>query len=347
MKITSKIIVASMVIAVLISLSAILVPLPSTSALTQPSSFAMSNFTPSSNPAPNIGSYTCSKTNSCPMGIADYGVNHKTDYTYYASVFESWANFTKLSIASPSAISIQQNLVSFNTTSGKTVGEYWPQNVPFVTQDGSTYTINEVDNIWNFSYSSICENYPTNNDGCMVNMAGNLLGQCSSFGGAPEYYYCESSQQFSTTLPFEIFMNTTIFVMPSGSYAGHAAVEFGIWVYHKGKLVNGEWYDLVAWSGKTSLTPVIKVGGMNPLGLYNDAETVLCGPGGGSRATITAIKATLSEAYMAPGSSTLITIPHAWSAGTDTAETVLGVHMTASSETGIASSGADNNKQLW
>ncbi len=181
----------------------------------------------------------------------------------------------------------------------------------------------------------------------MVNMAGNLLGRCSSFGGSPDYYYCQSSQQFTTTLPFEVFMNTTIFVLSSGTYKGHTAVEFGIWVYHAGKLVKGEWYDLVAFSGKARTTPVIKVGGRNPLGLFNDAETVLCGPGGGSSATITKINATLSEAYFAPHSSTLVPIPHAWSAGTDTAETVLGVHMTSSNEIGIASHGADNNNQLW
>jgi hypothetical protein len=299
-------------------------------------------------PAPNIGLYHCSKTSSCPMGISDYGVNGLKKYNYYATVFESWANFTKLSIASPGSISIQQNIVSANTTSGKTVGEYWPQNVPFVTQSGTKYIINEIDNIWNFSYSNICPNYPSNNDGCMVNIAGNLLGKCSSFGGAPTFYYCQSAQQITTTLPFEIRMNTTIFVLNSGAYKGHTAVEFGIWVYHSGKLLKGEWYDLVAFSGKARTEPVIRVGGMNPLGLYNDAETVLCGPGGGSSATITDISAKLWEGYIAPHSTHLKQIPHAWSAGTDTAETVYGVHMTAPTKgIGTAAHGADNNQQLW
>lgn len=288
------------------------------------------------------------------MGVADYGVNGAQDYSYKASDFQSWANFTKLTISSKApygcigdqsyCITIQQNLVDYNVFEGAgkgTSGEYWPQDVPFVAQSGSKYYVNELDNIWNFSSGS-------------AEMGGtiypNLLGQCSQYGGQPEYYYCVGKTTIKTTLPFEIFMNTTTGVLASGTYAGHSYIEFGIWVYHSGTLVGGGWYDEVAFNAKASSNPYVYVNGAqgNPFGLYNDAETVLCGPGGGSSATISKVAAKITEAYIPLGGSSLTLIPHAWSAGTDTAETVSGVHMTgSSSQIGKAKHGVDNNNQIW
>ena len=71
-------------------------------------------------------------------------------------------------------------------------------------------------------------------------------------------------------------------------------------MYHSGKLVGGNWYDEVAFSGKSATKPYFFVSGTgtNPYGLNNDAETVLCGPGEGSTVKITSIAASFTEAYI-------------------------------------------------
>jgi len=178
----------------------------------------------------------------------------------------------------------------------------------------------------------------------------NLLGKCAQDGGQPTYYYCLGTKNITTTLPFEILMTTTTGVLSSGHHSGSSYVEFGIWVYHSGKLVTGSWFDEVAFSGPASSKPYFFVSGStrNPYGIYNDAETVLCGPGGGSSVSVTSIGALFTEAYITPGSTTLKRISHAWSAGTDTAETVSNVKMSSTVKgIGTAAAGADNNKQLW
>jgi hypothetical protein len=297
-------------------------------------------------PNPNIGFYTCSATKSCPMGVADYGVNGKNTYSYHATEFKSWANFTKLKINGDHEMTIQQNTVDYGVyemgSKGRPdSGEYWIQDVPYITQSGGSYGIQLVDNIWNFSSTT-------------AQMGGtifpNLLGDCSQHGGQPQYYYCLGKQTITTTLPFQLEMVVTTGVLTSGAHSGSSYVTFDIEVYHSGTHVGGAAFDEVAFNGmaKGGASPWYQVGGKNPLKLFNDAETVLCGPGGGSSQSIAKVHAQLSEAYIAVGSAILTLVPHAWSAGTDTAETVSGVHVSSSvAGDGVASSGADNNNQIW
>ena len=76
---------------------------------------------PRTPPGPNsfIGYYKCSSTVPCPEGIVDYGINKASSYSYHAVTFDSWANFTTLSIGTSSnscngCMTIQQNLVDYN-----------------------------------------------------------------------------------------------------------------------------------------------------------------------------------------------------------------------------------------
>ena len=151
-----------------------------------------------------------------------------------------------------------------------------------------------------------------------------------------------------TTLPFEILMTTITGVLSSGPHAGSSYVEFGIWVYHSGTLVGGSWFDEVAFNGVAPSKPYFFVSGStkNPYGIYNDAETVLCGPGRGSTVRLSALGASFTEAYVASGSKTLKHITHAWSGGSDTAETVSNVKLSSTVKgIGTLAAGADNNKQ--
>ncbi len=300
-------------------------------------------------------SFTCSSTSPCPMGLADFGTNGKSTYSYKAVTFESWANFTALTIGtSPikcinsmatQCMSIQQNQVDYKVyeqgSASPIAGEYWVQDVPEVSQIGSTYYVNQLDNIWNFSA------YPSEMGGTIY---PNLLSKCSSSGGQPTYYYCDGSLQLTVSLPFEILITTTTGVLSSGAHSGSSYAEFGIWVYQSGKLIGGDDFDQVAFQGKAAVHPYFYVNGKgkNPYGLYNDAETVVAGPGDGKSVAITSIAATFSETYKSPTASTFVKLPHVWSAGYDTAETVSGVSMSSTTKgTGIASTGADNKKQLW
>jgi len=311
-------------------------------------------------PAPRIaskyiGTYSiCSSTSSCPIGVADYGVNGASTYSYEATTFTSWANFTALSIGtstiscgskSSGCMTIQQNLVDYNVyekgSAGPIAGEYWSQDVASIVQSGSSFKITPEDNIWNFS------SYLASMGGTIY---ADLLKHCAQYGGQPEYYYCTASKTITTTLPLEIRFTTKTGILSSGTHSGSSYVEFGIWVYHDGKLVSGQDYDEVAFDGKASTSPYFYVSGTtnNPYELNNDAETVMCGYGDGSVTAINSISASFTEAYIAVGSTKLTAISHAWSAGADTAETVSNVKMTEQAVgIGSASAGADNNNQLW
>jgi hypothetical protein len=330
------------VVAILLSLSLLPVALP---VVAVTASVSVQQFIPN----PNIGFYNCSASTPCPMGPTDYGINGKNTYTYTASAFESWANFTKLNIGNCNEskcnhqMTIQQNTVGYNVfeqgKKGGDNGEYWIQDVPYITQSGGSYKIQLLDNIWNFSSST------SQLGGTLF---GNLLGDCKQGGGQPTFYYCLGKGSITTTLPFELEMLVTTSVLTSGIHSGSSYVTFEIQVFHSGALVGGATFDEVAFNGKATTNPAFKVGGMNPLGLYNDAEVVLCGPGGGSSVNVVQVKAKMYTFYLPVGSTTWTLIPHAWSAGTDTAETVSGVHLAAGSGmVGVAASGVPNNNQLW
>ncbi|MHB8566515.1 MAG: thermopsin family protease [Nitrososphaerales archaeon] len=306
-------------------------------------------------PSRFIGFYTCSATSPCPMGVADYGVNGATTYSYTAESFVSWANFTTLNIglstrsSGDHKMTIQQNLVDYNVFENGNNGQYWAQAVPLISQlSTGKYKIQLLDNIWNFSapFASSFGGY--NNENMSAVIYGNLLGNCKHGGGAPVFYYCFGNITTKVKLPFEIQMVTQTTILGSGPHAGSSAILFGIWIYHHNSLVKGEFFDEVAFNGAASANPGFQVGGVNPYGLYNDAETVLCGPGGGASVAISSINAKISEAYSITMSLAVLTpIPHAYSAGTDSAETVSGVHMGSGAPDAVASSGADNNNQLF
>ncbi|MDA4131242.1 MAG: thermopsin [Thaumarchaeota archaeon] len=305
----------------------------------------------------SIGFYTCSATSPCPMGIVDYGTNRKLTYSYEASSFVSWANFTKLQMG-PSSIgcisyqtncmTLQQNLVAYNvyeqgSSGGPVAGEYWIQNVAFIALSGSNLVINQLDNIWNFSAPNAMLSgtiYP------------NLSGVCAQgyYGGQPQFWYCFGPQQLWMTVPFQIKLTTTIGVLQSGSHTGSSYVTFQMAAYENGKLIWTDTFDEVAFNGLAPSSPYFYVSGktMNPFGSFNDAETVFAGPGGGTSINVTLIRANLTEAYTALGSSILSRIPHAWSAGSDTAEAAFGIKMLRPTVgVGKATHGIDNNNQLW
>jgi len=301
---------------------------------------------PSTIPSTWDGGINKAKAPAYPMGVADYGINGGSSYSYSTTEFVSWANFTALTIGKASngynhEMTVQQNLVDYGVMVGTHSGVYWAQDVPYISQSKTRYTIAMLDNIWNFSSptASMTASSITGNlgSGCAVSKVGT--------SGGIGFYYCEGSQTFTTTLPFELKMTTTTGSLGPGTYSGDSFVEFTIAVYHGATLLDSLAFDEVAFHSTTTNAPAFNVGGRNPFGTYNDAETVLCGPGGGSTVTISAITAQISESYL---NGTLQPIPHAYSYGYDTAETVSGVYLTKlTTNIGKATHGTDNAIQLW
>jgi hypothetical protein len=299
----------------------------------------------SSAQSPGI-TFNCSSTHPCPMGIADYGDNGAKTYSYNAAAFKSWVNFTTLNIGTgihqPNhQMTIQQNTVDYSIYENGKAGEYWIQDVPQINQNGKSYKIFAEDNIWNFSSSTAALG---------GKIYGNLLGDCSPYAQEHEFYYCYSKQTFTTTLPFEVEL--VVLTGVDTTFAGHSgasAVEFEYGVYHAGTLLGFYAYDWVDFNTNDAPKgPAFHVGGYNPGGYWNDAATILGGDSSSS-VKIVSISATFSEFYVPTSSSSYVPIPHAYSDGHDTAETVYGVHMTgsASNHEAIASSGADNGVQLF
>jgi Thermopsin len=136
----------------------------------------------------------------------------------------------------------------------------------------------------------------------------------------------------------------------SGAHAGSSGVEFQFSVFHGATKVGSVIFDLVAFNGNAPNFPFYFVDDVfTPIGnpLLYDAETVLCGPGGGSSIAITKISAQFTMQYQSVAGAKFKTITHAFTEGRDTAESASGVRMTFTRKTGITSSGSDNSGQLW
>jgi Thermopsin len=291
-------------------------------------------------PSLNFGPASCpGSSGPCPMGVADYGITPSDGkYSYTAVTFKSTVTFTKLDIGKSTVstkypeMSIQLNAVADNMYFKGHAGFYWTQDVPFVIQEGSNkFVVTAVDNIWNFETGA-----------SMKGVSGNHEGDCATSGvGSPGQYYCEAKNAYTVSLPFTVTMEMLV-----GISSGHSAVEFEFGVTGHAVVA----YDLVTFPGSAPQYPFYLVEYASPpysSVLLLDAETVLCGPGGGSSVKILAIAATFQEEYKASGGAKFTSIPHAWSEGHDTAETSSGVHMSHSGKTGVAKSGTDNSIALW
>jgi hypothetical protein len=265
-------------------------------------------------------------------------------------------------VAGKGCMGIQLNAIAENFNAGGHSGTYWTQDVIGITQDGlsgysqncfpsttggkGTFNVYAEDNIWNFStvYTSNPTMGPTGTNGNEY-LTGALSGNCGGGvynSGSTTYYACGSNAAYTVTLPFRVVstMDVGIFTpqnAPSPSYVGDAFVQFAFSVYDGSgtkTLVGSSVYDLVAFNGlgsplqSTSPPPEYLVSDTNtPLGyLTYDAEEVLCGPGSGSQVTLHTVAASIFESYQPIGSTTFKSVLHAYSYGSETAETAVGVH---------------------
>jgi hypothetical protein len=281
----------------------------------------------------------CTTATECSMGLTDYGItNTGSTYNYYAYMLESTTTFTKLLIpAIDSGISLQLNSVALNVLENSNYGDYWVQNVAAISQTGSVYTIEFLNNIWNF----------TGNNPYSPGMSGSVWG-CGTVGSRGTFYGC-GGPVLTTSLPFKIVLEETSSI-GTGSQTSQPCVTFLYQLWHGTKELGHGSYDKVCFEysyPQVVNAPTFVVGGSNGY-TYNALSNVItsycCGQIGG----VSSAAATMKLQYDYGFNGHFSNVLHAWSEG-DTGETLSGVHMGANTinHQGIATTGTDNQVELW
>lgn len=322
---------------------------------------------------PNLVAPGC-HVSPCPMGIVDYGITPSggSTYSYSANEVESLANLSALTFSkgstnaqcldanSTACMQFQSNWVATGVEVHNNAGDYWTQNVVQVAYDSNcskpcvsgTYSVTWLDNIWNFSWTNCTS---STGKGCMNSgdLKGNGDGKCISHGGAPKYYYCNTATYYDYSLPFSIWNFMSIGM--TNSSPSSSVVDFSGLVRQGNTSSGPGYYDKVVFKSgsKGGGTPVFEVKPSNtPYGLPFDGEWVICGPGhgplSGRRVTFSSITAELSTYYYHGRWSS---IPHAWSSGANSAQSVEKLNMSSAAgprPPGFATVGKENPAtSLW
>jgi thermopsin len=259
-----------------------------------------------------------------PYGVADFGLENVsgtiTPYTLSAPSLEGTFNpgFNGVSglaqdISGPDEYGVQLNAVLNNVQILGTPGyEYWTQNV--VEYSTYSHQLFFVSNIWNFSGGPL---------------AANTFSSIGPNGtvAAPSYYYGLGGP-ITVSYPFtlDLFLNSTVI-------GGRDAVFFnftlsslsGFW---RGSYDNVTFNSLAAGSSPAPTPEYVAEGSTyNPIGLTNDFEMVLGGPGGGSNFDVFNIGAYFGLQYWNTTTASYETVPSAYGYGSETGETSYGVNV--------------------
>ena len=256
-----------------------------------------------------------------PMGLGYWGVQksggvNKGTVTYHPSiegaVTLNSVNPFYLASSSPDIFTMQLNTVLTHTTVlGNTSGQYWIQNVPLYFAASQTFGIE--DNIWNFSSAT----------------AGMQTSTLHSYNGTivPGVFYFDVGPSFHLPTPFTVRLwnNASVVNLRPTVYFNYSITTAN------GSVITGS-YDRVEFNSAVSpvtpaAMPTFQIDGKqtNPLGLLNDAEIMIGGPGGGSTTSLFGINGSMGLWTEANGSSTFTPVPAGYSFGTDTGETSEGI----------------------
>jgi Thermopsin len=271
-----------------------------------------------------------------PMGLAYYGLSAGAGGAVVPTVLNTtslWAQVNTqgagiqpldLFDSSPDAYGIQLNAVATNITLFGTPGySFWTQNVVEYYQQSDFMVL--VTNVWNFSGGSI---------------SSNALYDHGPYGtpdyGALGFYYAEYFIPAPVTQPFNLslYMNSSI-------VGGRNAVNFTVAISGPGENYVLP-YDYVVFNSTLPSGAPLTVPSnytadgyaYNPLGLTNDFEVILGGPGGGSQADLATADATLGLAYWDATTNSYEPTPAAYSYGGETGETVTGANVAWASGSG-------------
>jgi thermopsin len=281
-----------------------------------------------------------------PAGLADYGIMNSSgtpsSFTFNTTSYRASLTLNSLlpyylATGTAEAFTSQLNVVLQNVTLfGNSSYNFWNQNVLFY--DANSQQMFIENNIWNFSAPGAGQ--PTDT---FFHTPGYTNGTDNPSIG----YYAAGTQTFNGIAPpFSIvfYLNATTYTNGSTHYT---EVDFSFNVLNgAGVQTMSDMYDRVLFNNSGGSGPIPQaqyhIDGTNltPTGyIPYDAEIMLGGPGGGSTATFDALNASMTLQHWNATAGAYVNEPSAWSAGSETGETAVGVsdYYTAS---GVAVLGA-------
>jgi len=323
----------------------VFVPRPSASPTQVAASQSAGYVTPlySSTPAP-VGLGEFGLMNNSTGAVTPFILNTTSVQATFDPSANGGPNATDLADSSPDGYGVQLNAVVTNITLfGEPGYSFWTQNVieyyPFL---GEIYLIT---NVWNFSSpASFLSSNVFYDHGPLGTQVGN------------EYYYA-----FAGPLPLAYPYNMT-FTMTSNITDGRNAVYFSLTATNStdALVLNYTDYDYVIFNSLGATTPALTVPSnytangfsYNPLGLTDDFEITIGGPGGGSQTTFLSANATETLSYWDATTGSYQAVPSAYSYGGETGETSVGASMSWTTGSngapvGIMSTGPSLLGGLW
>jgi thermopsin len=256
-----------------------------------------------------------------PMGIGDFGLRTAQNgsvqpYTLQTTSLKATMDANGTGIqplyvldGSPDAYSAQLNAVLTNVSIlGNTSYQFWTQNV--VVYYAQSHLLYLIVNVWNFSSLFLSPN--------AISSYGNVSMLSSSLFA------------FETEVPNVIYPFNVSLYLNSTVRLGDDAVDFTA-VLGSGIFTRALPFDYVIFnSNGTAASPApFAADGFdfNPLGLTDDFEFVLGGPGGGSQVNLVEAQATMSLDFWNATSASYESVPSALSYGGDSGETSSGANV--------------------
>lgn len=310
-------------------------------------------YVPKSGPAPppvsETGNHTEPSYSSAPapMGVADFGLTNVSGTTVPTLLNTTSLEGTFVTNSSvglqpeyldsgvPDAYGLQLNAVLTNvtlngsTSTDGTPNEFWTQNV--VQYAAQLHELQFIDNVWSF--------WPGFSSDTILSFGPN-----GTFVD-PEYYYAVGPT-FQISYPFtlRLYLNSTV-------VGGDNAVFFNYTLTNTTMSVSGS-YDYVIFNSGGTASPggaTYQANGYSydPVGLPNDFEFVVGGPGGGSTTDFLAADASMQLDYWDPLTHGYASVPSAYNTGGETGETSSGAAVWYSGSTAQVSSGPSIASGLW
>ncbi|MCI4372690.1 MAG: thermopsin family protease [Thermoplasmata archaeon] len=261
-----------------------------------------------------------------PMGIADLGLENQSGVIVptilttprIAGTFAPTA-FSGLSVDSgaPDAYGVQVNAVLTNVTLfGNSSYQFWTQNV--VEYSTFSHQLSFLDNVWNFSGSS----------GALSRNAIVAHGPNGTQVGTTFYYALGPVLSMGYPFTLSLFLD-------SGWEAGGNVVYFNYTLTNATESRSGS-FDYVEFNstvggalGSFPSAEYLADGATyDPLGLPDDFEIDVVGPGGGSNFDALNASAALNLYYWSNSTQSYVVVPAAFDAGAETGETSTGLAFT-------------------
>jgi hypothetical protein len=294
-----------------------------------------------------------------PAGIASYGANGSIIQTssvrgittinqigigfFQAEIIN---DTSALSYAGIGNATLQENAVLWLGS----LGTYWTQNVLSITENNpASYTLQLINNIWNFT--SLTSNMHQSG------VQGNGSVQCITLSNSTSCAYITADPTLITvTPPFTVTLTMSI-----GAAGGAADVLFQYQIQDSSGVSQSGQYDSARlYPSNSRVSSYFQIGGESPLSesllggttltLPSDLELVFGGPGSGSSVFVNSISGS-QELFYWNGAS-YVSVPDAFSVGSDTGESASGVAVTSnlgnpSLPYATLSSGDVSSQKLW